>query len=187
MVDAPDSSVVPTIIDPLPLPPNHGHQRHEINTNTLQEATCVPSFQKEWNSHSFTVAPVAGATATAATLSSQDLVQQGALKRNRGVYQRSIVTPGIASSLIHQHYPITSLSRGSGSGSITARLHKKPKTAADAFLKSTPQTAVGETNSIGKSSTTASRPPILMATKCDDYYLSEYQCLIRQQIEIFEA
>ena len=161
MMDEPISLDVPIMIDPLPLPPNHRHKRHASNRNTLQDVACVPSPQKEGNLQSFTAAPY--------------LVQQGALKRNRGYISAD------------NSYPITSLSGSSRNRRITTRPPKKLKTTADAFLNPAPPRAVGETNSIRKSSTTASRLPVLFAMKCDNDYLSKYQCLLRQQIEIFEA
>ncbi len=40
---------------------------------------------------------------------------------------------------------------------------------------------------VQKPAPVTSQRAITMAMKCDAEYLSEYQCLIRQQIEIFEA
>ena len=46
---------------------------------------------------------------------------------------------------------------------------------------------VGQTVNSGSASGLTGRPPVIMYTTCDDDSLSPYQCLVRKQIEIFEA
>lgn len=164
------SSLLPTISDPSPLPPHHWNNfqselRIQDSDNIFLESAYPPLSQIEGGN----------------AMQTQIEAHTNFLKRNHEIFLRSLVTPGIIPSGFQQGFlaPYSDSMKPLGyfsSNNVWTSPTKKARIGPEKPLETTCETSSSE-----------SKPTMLMAMKCDKEYLSEYQCLVRQQIEIFEA
>jgi len=174
------SSLLPTITDPSPLPPHHWN-------NFQSESRLQETVNNLLESSYATVSQMEGGNA----MQTQIEAQQNILKRNHEILLRSLVTPGIISSGLQQGFLASDSDSMKPLGYLSSNVWtsptKKARIGPEKPLETTSQGPTSETSSSETDPSGASKPTMLMAMKCDKEYLSEYQCLVRQQIEIFEA
>jgi len=188
VIGEPDSSILSAMIDPLPLPPNHisnfhlERNRDEIG-DRLQNAPVSPVLSHEVKNHPSTI-----------TLSGQRDEQQNAQKHNSDMCTKNVIEPGV-SPPFHRQISIEAdgdllgiAPLSCGSSSVKIRPLKRRKTNSEENSRTTSSKEILAPN-LNKLDSIVNPPEqiLLMAMECDDDYLSEYQCLVRQQIEIFEA
>ena len=149
------------MIDPLPFPPQNSHRHFKSNYQT--EGACEIH------------------TASKTTLPTKTIKQQDVLQQNQSLYLRSVVTAGIPPTAPNPQ----SLTREKLSESNSV---KPWRPSTNGLLQPIVQaSAVAVANSVLAKTTAVTKKVIPMSMKCDSDYISEFQCLIRQQIEIFES
>lgn len=189
----------PGIIEPSPLPPSHGSNGDSESIHqSLVEAARVISSKAEGETNVLPTASFSGQNVGSTTSLSAQIAEREAerennlVKRNHDLAFKTIVTPGSVSPLLHQCDPIlpfdfVDFSSINSSSNILTRPTKRMKRTAEKSLQIPFQGASSEMHFMGGYQTVPSISGIHMAMDCDSDYLSEYQCLVRKQIEIFEA
>jgi len=182
-MNPPDSSLLSTILDPSPFTPGH---ENAIQTQSLLEGERIQSLlQKEGNPY---------ITCATSPMYSQLSENQQTLKRNQDFYLKSLITPNFFTTINHNGATATLPNsttnfntNSSNDNYLWNRPAKRMKINVNESVQPVVQEPVSESKPVKTDPVATAKHSPIMAMKCDRDYLSEYQCLVREQIEIFEA